>query len=169
MRWTGLKKAIEDLLAPSLKGRLQYHRAQYGPGKSQIMTRAWITLDKQEILTLSSVVWLQELSEREQEIQASGRVGDYYAAHDAAKEELRQRGMVSVWDFEEALEMYLEISIEDALVSPDPIIKAVAMLDRRTGKRRLRQIDSESLVNPLVKRCYEIRCEAEGLSRAVEA
>jgi len=59
VKWSRLKKATEELLTPSLRGRIQYHITSYGPGESVIMTRVWITLDKQEILNFSSATWLK--------------------------------------------------------------------------------------------------------------
>lgn len=49
MRWSKLKKALEDLLAEAVKEHLQVHFTRYGRSPGTMMDRAWITWDKEEI------------------------------------------------------------------------------------------------------------------------
>lgn len=57
---------------------------------------------------------------------------------------------------------YLNISIDDALVSENPIIMSFAMLDKRLGKRRLKLIDKNGL-HPMTIKLLELRLECESL------
>lgn len=57
---------------------------------------------------------------------------------------------------------YLNYSIDEALRSERPVVRALAMLDKRLGKRRLTGMDL-SKATLLVKRFYALRCRAEGI------
>ena len=57
---------------------------------------------------------------------------------------------------------YLNLSMPEIVRCENPIIRAIGMLDRRLGKRRLRELSMES-EHPLVKRLHAFRCECEGI------
>ena len=65
-------------------------------------------------------------------------------------------------DANQALSDYLKLSIDDAIKSDNPIIRSLAILDRRFGRRRLAQFD-DSKEHPMVRELYRLRCEAEGI------
>jgi hypothetical protein len=58
------------------------------------------------------------------------------------------------------LEGYLSLTIEDALASPNPLLRALAMCDRRVGKRRLRSFEMRD-EHPLVRELFAARCACE--------
>jgi hypothetical protein len=62
------------------------------------------------------------------------------------------------------LKAYLRLSIDDALKSDTPLVRALAVIDRRAGKRRLRSLEVGPLEHPLVRELFRLRCEAEGIS-----
>jgi hypothetical protein len=66
----------------------------------------------------------------------------------------------SRFDLTDALESYLSMSIEDALCSSNTIIRAIAMLDRRVGKRRLQQLVIDATTHPFITQLYTLRCTA---------
>jgi hypothetical protein len=175
--WSKLKRAIENLLADSLKDRVQFHITRYGPGHSGTMSRAWITWDKTELVNFSTIEWMQEyygLAHQIQEINhcqdfhADDQREGYYNALGQAGAIVDKKGVYSRFDFYEAMEDYLQLPIEDAMRSENIIIKALSMFDRRMGKRHLRQIHLSSTEHPLVKKFYQLRCEAEGIAAALE-
>lgn len=61
------------------------------------------------------------------------------------------------------LEQYLTLTVETALVSPSPLIRALAVLDRRLGKRRLRALAFPPDEHPLVRAMFALRCDVEGI------
>jgi hypothetical protein len=63
----------------------------------------------------------------------------------------------------EDLKRYLALPIDDALRSSGPLLRALAVIDRRVGKRRLRSLDIGPEEHPLVHELYRLRCEAEGI------
>jgi len=154
MIWSKTKRAIESLLAVSVKKHVQFHMTRYGLGVSQTMARAWITWDGQEIANLSNAEWAMETYAVQNQQNVT------YAQ---AQEIIRKTGLLSRFDFESAVQAYLGSSIEHSLQSDDPIMQAFALFDRRTGKRRLAQFCLATAAHPLVKVCYHLRCQAEGL------
>lgn len=173
MKWSKSKKALEDLLANAVKERVQFHMTRYGRGVSYTMARAWVTWDKKELVNMSNAEWLIESYALEQQIREVNHCTDYrdsqqregyYLAYQEARDIVQRQGMLSRFQFEEAVEEYLRLSIENAMGSANPIVKALSMFDRRLGKRRLADISLSQTEHPLVKLFYRLRCEAEDLS-----
>ena len=71
-------------------------------------------------------------------------------------------------EYVDALEEYVQGTIEDLLQSVNPITRAIALLDRRVGKRRLRQIVLDDNELQVVKDFYRIRCQVEGIAVAAD-
>jgi hypothetical protein len=82
-------------------------------------------------------------------------------AYAEATDILHKQGIFSRYEFQNAVESYLNLSIDAALTSDDPIIKAVAMLDRRLGQRRLAKMQLDGTEHALVKLFYDLRLQAE--------
>jgi hypothetical protein len=57
----------------------------------------------------------------------------------------------------EGLRAYLDLAIDEALVSENPFIRAFAIIDRRVGKRRLQKLRIEDEEHSLVRAFYELR------------
>ena len=57
---------------------------------------------------------------------------------------------------------YLSMSIDDILQSEEIIINALGLLDKRVGKRRLRNVDIKAL-HPIAQAFYWVRCESENI------
>ncbi len=154
MVWTKLKKVAESFLAESLQGRVRYHLARYGPGVSFFMRRGWITFDHHQIGNFSTIKRIRE---------RAARTGDWYSEEESVKAKLDEEGLFTRDDFVESLEEYIGMQIEDAIRSSNPIIRAIAMFDRRLGKRRLGSISMSDSEHQLVKTAYQIRIRSEGL------
>jgi hypothetical protein len=164
--WTKTKRALEALLADTVKKRVRYHATRYtAGGVSYYFTRAWITWDGGEIVNFSTAK--QEVDAR-QLAQRLGGVDAYGYPSEQAYGAAKALGIFSRDDFDYAVETYLAASIDAALASDDPNVRALAMFDRRVGKRRLAKLAVETEY-PLVRKFYELRCQAEGLSQAESA
>lgn len=170
MQWSQLKKRVEETFADEVKERLEvwvtrYRHAHDGAGE------AWITLDKQKIVTMGNLRFQIAHAESASRLRQQGNCLDYRdptqapgyrEAWDEAREELHDTGIFSSHDLPKSMLAYLNLSIDDALVSENPIIRAFAMLDRRLGKRRLCNFDSTD-EHPLVSQFHHFRCLVEGL------
>lgn len=82
-----------------------------------------------------------------------------------AAELLDSRGVTTRGAAWRDLISYLDLSIESALTSTSPLHLAVAVLDRRLGKRRLRQLELPTTAPAFVTALLGLRLEAEGLKR----
>ena len=64
-------------------------------------------------------------------------------------------------DVYEACWEYLhDLSIEKALISNDPLIQSLAVIDKTVGKKRIGKIEKDTL-HPLAKKLLEVRIENE--------
>jgi hypothetical protein len=164
MKWSKLKSEIEQKFAESVKGRVEIFSTRYTTA-SHSMSRGWITFDGKEIANFSTP-------------DSVNRYGVYYneltdticASHPLVRKDERQlgrlveKGEFSRYDFHEACWLYLTLSINDALNHKNPIINCFAILDRRFGKRRLKEVDVNKL-HPLVSGVFQIRLALEGLRK----
>lgn len=170
MQWSQLKKRVEATLAESVSGRVQLRMTRYHKAPDQ-MGRAWIVIDGHEITNMCSFtsemyLWREAYQLRRERGCTDYRNLDqyegYYAAWHEAQAHLREGGIFSPHEFRDALAEYLNLSIDRILTSPNPIVQAIGMLDRRLGKRRLAAMDASSM-HPLVLRLYTFRCGVERL------
>ncbi|HMS65265.1 MAG TPA: hypothetical protein PKD83_08445 [Ignavibacteria bacterium] len=153
MKWSKLKKTIEDKFAESVKGRVCLFVTRYTTG-SYFMVRGWITIDKVEIANFSTPDNADKYGWNTPEINE--RIPDGDRTIDLAVE----KGEFSRHDFLNACWDYLNININDALKSENPIIRSFAVLDKRTGKRRLDLIKKENL-HPLVLKLLMFRLNCD--------
>jgi hypothetical protein len=161
MKWSKLKKEIELRLAEKLKGRLSFFTTTYA---NSSLGRSWITFDKIQVANFETMLsytnfgaYCHPMTYRQ-----------YMCRHEGVKDNQRtpdlpmERGEFSQFDFLNACWDYLQLNIEEALESENPIIKSIAMVDRRLGKRRLQEINFDDL-HPLTKLFLSIRLQAENI------
>jgi hypothetical protein len=152
MQWSKLRIRVEELLADSVKGRVGLHSTRYrhvhdGDG------RDWITLDGQELVNMPH--WYRWTVRHGVNCEAavgtnSEKLPDY--------DSLFRFGGLGRAMFE-----YLTLSIDDILISQNVLIRAIGMLDRRVGKRRLKGLVDEN-AHPLIGFFHRFRCDAEGVA-----
>lgn len=160
MMWSKLKLRIEDGFADSVKGRVEVWATRYRASHDQ-EGEGWITLDKQRVHSMGSLTYFAQRHVRKWQMVDGGELS-LYEAYAAADRELAAEGVISLPNFRAALLNYLNLSMDDVLVSDQAIIRAIGMLDKRLGKRRLLTLDLEA-EEELVKSFYKIRCALEGI------
>ena len=158
MKWSKLKKSIEDKFADSLGGRVNLYATRYTSG-SYYMVRGWITIDGEEIANFSTPDNNNKYGWNTPDIN------ERIPADERTEGAAIEKGEFSRWEFMDACREYLNISIEDAMVSENPIIRSFAMLDKRLGKRRLKLTDMNGL-HPMTIKLLELRLECESLKPA---
>ena len=164
MQWSKLRSQVEDLFADSVKGRVRLHSTRYRKMHDQ-EGRAWITIDGEEIVNMPHIFkWLYERDRRAAElsgVEPSMQTWEDYASKwRAAEKELRQESVFWQGDLGDAMFGYLHTSIDDILTSENVLVRAIGMLDRRVGKRRLATF-AENINHPLVGLLHTFRCDAE--------
>lgn len=174
IKWSKLKQQVESLLAEPLQGRVQYHITMYkmSAGHYEGHGRGWITFDGQEVWNFSEIEWEVAYYRLASQLRAiSGTIDyrnpthkeGYYLAEEEAKQILLKKGIYSQGHFVDALFESVRQPMATLLQSEDPIVRAISMLDRRVGKRRLQNMVFEGNTNDLAKTLYQIRCGVANL------
>ncbi|MBN2529083.1 MAG: hypothetical protein JXR76_22020 [Deltaproteobacteria bacterium] len=173
MQWSRLKKQVEAMFCDSLKGQVELRATRYR-GTHDEEGKGWITVDKEEIYDFCTMKWMRDYYGISNELRAINRCTDhwnpeqrdgYYAAYDEADKIMNEKGNYSLNGYYRSLENYLSLSIDDALGSEDILTRAIAMIDRRFGKRRIRAHEPRKTEHSLVKYMLELRCAADGIRR----
>jgi hypothetical protein len=134
--------------------------------------RSWITIEGVEVYNFCTHRYLLDKHTLESGIRLANDATDWrdpkqsdacYAAGDEAQEILETTGVVSQKFFERSIEAYPSLSIDEAVQSSNFIHRALAMVDRRLGKRRLKSLSFRTDEHPLVLKLYEYRCASEGI------
>ncbi len=171
MQWSKLRKQLDSLRATSLEKRVGIHQARYRNSNEEL-GRIWITFDGREIVSFDSAPYFQRREELGTELldirrdELGGAAPGQAAFHQAdqqAEALLRQDARYDDYRAKVDLESFLSMSLDEALASPSPLHRGLAMIDRRLGKRRLRAL-GRTVQHPLVRALYNVRCEAEELA-----
>jgi len=156
MRWSKLKSRVESQFAPAVVGHVELRDTWYR-NTGQSMGRGWITIDGQDVQSFSDATWWMGFYLRRRDLAESW---------DEAEVALHSAGVLSRNDFYEALYRSLEVSVNNALEDPNPIVRGLAMLDRRLGKRRLSSIELPAAEHPFVQLMFSVRCDHEWFSNS---
>lgn len=122
MKWSQLISRIRDLLAESVRDRIDFGITRYG--RSKDASRGWITIDKVEVLNLSTIEYNYEWYGRHRE--EGWDYGDGW-------KELNDANVFAAYHLILALREYLNLAIDAIQKSDDPLIRAFGMLDARMG------------------------------------
>lgn len=189
MRWSKLKKQLEYFICPCLKGRVEFWVTNYRKAHDQ-MGRAYITVDGKEIINMCTIKKEIAIFNVEKELKNNedtfeqdnfkqGRIYELLrregfpedilsevvrnrSINDIARKKVERQDIFAQYDFFEAVERFLNFPIEESLESDNAIIKVLALIDRRVGKRTLSTIkNSIENESKLVRYFYQLRCEAE--------
>lgn len=166
MPWSRLKSLVESRQAPSLGRRVTVHQARYRHAHEEV-GRVWVAVDGQEVASFATHMgWarVQPLVNSLMDERGAWGTAEAYAEA-TAEVEARLRGAGEFSDNAALgeLEAYLSLTVEDALGSPSPLLRGLAMLDSRLGKRRLLALALPLDEHPLVRAMFELRCAADGI------
>lgn len=171
MQWSKLKKKVESYFADSVRGRVELRSTRYHKAHDQ-EGRGYITIDKEEIANFCSITaWNAEYDLASELRKISGSTDftnpdhqqEYYQAYDQADEILQKQGIRTQYQFYDSLTDYLSMPLNDALESKNIIIKSIAILDRRLGKRRIPKQKEAYSGHPVLKKLFEFRCSVENI------
>ncbi|WP_214729338.1 hypothetical protein [Exiguobacterium sp. s168] len=154
MQFSIIKKRVEQLLAPSLQGRIAFHAAVYRIQDSP--SRVWMTFEGEEILGADDFHFEREV-ERRYAVQAaqlpekpagslwqSDWLKQSHALSAEIERQVKQDGYLENYEMQQDLLQYPNLAFEQALVHPHPFIRGIARLDRRLGKRRFLSLTHQS-------------------------
>lgn len=162
VRWSKIRNKLEnEYLADSLKGHIKYFATSYSKCPDH-EGRASILLDGKEIIEGSYYEqWSKaHLLPRDENFKIRVSAWEFPIMDDVAL----QFGQFDQRCFYRAFDEFDNQSIEKSLSSDNAIVKIFALLDRRTGKRRLlsmkENIHNEGIV---FRTFFSIRANAEGI------
>jgi hypothetical protein len=157
MAWSKLKTRWRELLAPAVARRVDAHMAGYRRAYEQ-RGRAWLTVDGKIVASFCEFAFENAWRKAGWRDNPGGSPWT-----SSAEYEIRAAGFNNKLDLLHAMSTCIGSSVHKSIESSDPVVRALTMLDRRLGKRRLAKIDVTAEPE-LVVRMYRLRCEAEGLS-----
>ena len=138
--WSGLNNQLAECLCDSLRNRVTYFLTRYHEVHNSY-GRAAIRLDGKELAVFSWIDMYKQDSDLNERWEETG-IWDSDALE--LKNKWEKEGILSDWDFLQAATDFLQMPIGEALISDNCLIRIFAILDRRAGKRTIKQIqDSE--------------------------
>ncbi len=186
--WKYIKKLLEkEFLCEKLRGHITYDLTDYRPAP-WYQQHFIMKYDAEVLLDVSQPerMWDKKYRRTEvnwghrdriaKEIYNKYRLDDYslpqhiiealtgYAISEADKITSHYAGIYGVHDIIDLIGAYLHADIEESLSwAQDPFITALAILDRRCGKRRLQKYADWDYTDypDWLKRIYQIRFDAE--------
>lgn len=176
--WSGIKKRLEeDLVCESLKGRVRYFITKYKNSHDE-SGRVAIVIDGKEVIQGNICRYYNGRDELEQKYRKELDIVPRFWNGKEMENDIENRrfddyidevrldeGIFDVWQFTDAIESFLSLRIEDSLYSKNPLIRLLAVLDRRVGIRTLKKIMDSILEQPLwLQYFYKLRFQAEGLA-----
>lgn len=150
MIWSKLKKGITNRFSDTIRNEIGIYMNSYGDDLD-FSGRAWVTINGKEVVNFSTGKSMNKYRSQLNELTT----GKDWKTHTKIDEkdrgnELIEEGEFSRQDFTISCYNYLSMDIKEAQESEHPIIRMLAVLDKRTGKRKLIEMtDTES--NPLVR------------------
>ena len=151
MQWSKLKSRVKSLICPELQRRIDFHVTSYR-GSHDEAEKVWITLDGDRVATYSwyQKQWKPVLRDKKGRIvRRHALIAESQPADHPAWAELEKMHLPQ--DFGDAMRMYLDLPVRDALRSKNPLVRALSVIDRRAGRRSLRMISLSKDDDPLVR------------------
>ncbi len=142
MQWSKLRSRLLELTAPCLRKRIDFHLINYRK-LSELANEFIVSIDGKKVFSAS-----------------------YSSYNIAGYVETRKTGRVAYgdgshnpFDITSSIRTYLDLDPRVALHSSDPILRSLAMIDKRIGKRTLKAIKLPSDEHSLVKALYMLRMD----------
>lgn len=157
MQWSKLRSTIRALICPELRQKIDFHATSYRHSHDEA-DKVWITIDGDTFMTAS---WYQHQWHGWPR-DDKGRL-DRQAVLPAGIEKKKDEVHLPQ-ELGDALRAYVNMPLERALESQDPFIRALSIVDRRTGRRTLEAMRVAEDDHSLVKEFYRLRMDA--ISRA---
>lgn len=153
--WSGMRKYLEqEMLAESLKGRIQYSCTSYPnmDGKKIFEIR----IDGK---TFKHFSW-ETVAFKDKNLNQQEAWNIFWKEKDSVPVE--DKTEFDDEDFCNALKIYRELPIEDSIVHSNPIVRMFAVLDRRIGKRTVAKLSENAENQPeWLRELYLLRINAE--------
>jgi hypothetical protein len=171
MRWSKLRKLVEDNFAPSVRARVSLHVTQYPKRRIPYhcgCLRGWFEIDKVPIAHFDTHISLRKYRDTYHEHSNHPWHGHPAIGDDARTPgQLVEPGEFSGDDLTFACWAYLHVyTLDESLASDNPLLVALAVLNAKVGKRGLQRVSQRSL-HPLTRALLQFRMAADAAQRQV--
>ncbi len=106
MKWSQLKKRIEDTFADSVRGRVEVWNTRYRKSHDQ-EGEAWITIDKKRVHSMGTITYWMEANREAERLRKERDCTDskdpvqferYWDAYHEALQTVEDRGILPLWE-----------------------------------------------------------------------
>lgn len=156
MKWSKLKQRLEERFAPEVAGRISLLATRYRESHDA-EGELLVTLDGEKIYGAGYYDYLLAFGAAKRRGTAADV--DVLAQQREINRQLSIEGIEDNVILMKAAFDSLSQSIEEMLASPHVLLRGLAVLDARCGKRRLAKIDTAA-EHPFVARLYALRLAA---------
>ena len=136
--WSSLNKRLKESLCDELKERITYFYTRFREAHDAPHCAA-IRLDGKELIRFKWINMYEQENDISELIKQGIRLS-FDKMDEMMKPKWDENGTYDGGDFFRSAAGFLNLSIADALVSEDYIVKILAILDKRVGKRTLEKI-----------------------------
>jgi len=157
MQWSQLKKQLKSRIVDSLAGSLDFHQTRYRHSHDE-EGEFWVTFGKERIFSAGSLSYLSTLGKMTAQSRREGATPAQ--AYEKAWPAVEASGLMLLEAINRDLFRSLSLTVEEMLESDNPVIRGLAIVDARYGKRRLSAFDAAG-EHPLVQRLFQLRCERQ--------
>ena len=158
LQWSKLKSRLIALIEPEIRKRVDFHLTQHRTHYDEVSQRVctcpnapreiWVMVDGLKVFSAN-------YSEYQMEEQVLLRHG---IEPQEALDVLARREIHDYREVGDSLRAYLDLDPHEALTSQNPILRGLAMIDRRVGERTLKKLKISDDEHSLVRVFYYLRC-----------
>lgn len=163
MRWSQLKKQLHDRISRNVVASIDLNQTRYRHSHDE-EGEFWISFRGSRIFSTGSLSYLSSLAALTAKNRADG--ARPAQAYELAWPEMDASGLYLLEQMNKDLFCSLSLTVEEMLDHNNPVVRALAIIDARYGKRRLAMLNPIT-EHPLVQRLHNLRCEAEGVASRI--
>ncbi|WP_100613110.1 SF0329 family protein [Confluentibacter lentus] len=150
MQWSQLKKRVEQNLAESIKGKVEFFTTAYRKPNSS-NGRGWITIEGKEIINFSTMdsrtIYGRYYNETTPDTKKRHATHIKIEPQERNEGQLTEEGEFSRFDLHICMFESLNMTPDKMLDHDSPILQTLGILDKRTGKRTLEKLKDRTLDN----------------------
>jgi hypothetical protein len=159
MKWSKLKKRLEESFSDTIRKRVQIYLTSYRDSNEN--SRVWIVVDGEEKISLDNFNSIIQNGAYFNELTP---IQDYLTHKKIEKNErssnkLYENGEFSSFDFTFMARQYLQTPAYKSIQSTHPILRTLGVLNKKIGIDKIKKLQYDE--NPMVAYFAKFRYEAE--------
>ena len=162
VQWSKLKSSVKALICDELRVRVDFHVTGYHGRLSSKARSGKITVDGKPFLELSYDHFCQHGDGWFASISGGQKwgIGGGPSSAETEWSEYQLDENHPPQQLGDAMRAYLSMPVDEALMAGNPFLRALAIIDRRVGRRRLEGLEISETDHSLVREFYRLRMEA---------